>query len=172
MPDYELTVKLESGFTVKVRPLVPYYLDFVNDLHPYLDAPTRRVTLVGGDLYTIPYIIPSEPPTASSEDYEIYLASLHVLNHNAKVDQRRNRTRQDYLLSTCVTIVDGPVSIDSDDWLHSLLELNPDLDITNRKLLFLKSVVIGTVSDMEKIMRSAMYREVQEQEVVNALEKF
>jgi len=170
-------LQLSSGFTIEVRPLPPYYLDFMDDALPYLDPVKREIVLAAGDIHTINYTVPETPPDVSdAEEYALYVKHIEIAQKNQEILTIRDRSRRDYLLVSCVEVKEGPVDINDNEWLERLLtsmpEIEPPATPQKRKLMFLKAVVIGSQSDYAAIIQASLFQEVNMQGVTSALRGF
>ena len=171
------TFELSSGFTISVQPLPPYYTDFINDELPLQKYPKRKLTLAGGDVLEIDYKPPEEPvDAANTEEYELYVLWHSVDASNKEIAAKRDRAKRDFLLASCVTIDDGPISVEDDSWLQNLETAFDKFAISKhagkRRVLFLKACVIRTLTEYEAIIKSALYPEVTMQGITNALHSF
>lgn len=173
--EYGCELELISGFTVGVTPLAPYYMDFIDDTYPLPAMPKRKFTNVAGDVFELSYTPPDMPPDPDDDHdgYILYMEYLSARECAAEVDALRNRARRDFLISNCVHIVEGPVSLDSSEWLEQLEGGLPGYTVPDhygeRRLVFLKSVVITTLEDWEAIRDAAVYAEITFQGVATAL---
>ena len=179
MTDKTVNVRFElsSGFTVSVKPLPPYYLDFVEDKLPLEKFPMRKLNLASGESFDIDYIPPDKiPESSSTEEYELYLAFKSVEKKNAEIIRKRERLRSDFLLSNCVVVESGPVKFEDKDWVYRLEASLPDYKVPEhpgqRLLAFLKSNVITTIKEREIIVEVACFPEVNLQGIVDALQGF
>lgn len=172
------TFELSSGFTISVQPLPPYYIDFIEDEFPLEDYPKRKVMLVGGDTVELEYTPPEQMPDADNiEDYELYVKWHAVALENAGIMKLRERARRDFLLSTCVTIVSGPIDIASNEWVQKLEAAMPEgyevpTHPGKRILAFLKSQVIRSAPEYGAIIQATMFTEATMQGVGDALRGF
>lgn len=178
---YSTEYKLQSGFTVRVTPLVPYYMDVIEQILPEKKYPKRIIRNIAGDEFPIAYDPPDTPPLiANREEYDLYYEWLSVDQHNEELVDTRKALRSDYLLSTCIEIVDGPVDFDSDEWKlrveGAFQARGINFKMPSHKgaqlLFFLKSVVITSPDEKALLEQSAMYREVDMQGISNALHGF
>lgn len=168
---------LSSGFTISVKPLPPYYMDIIEDAIPLLDYPLRTVRLMAGDVDHWPYKPPSDLPDESdTEEYELYMRWCAADIGNEDRQRKRKRAKRDLLLSLCVTIDDGPSSVDDQDWVHRVEGAFEDFKVPThvgqRRLVFLKSQVILEISEFEMIAGLATYAEISMQGVSSAMEGF
>jgi hypothetical protein len=180
MDEVKTRLQLKSGYTVEVRPLPPYYMDFVETAIPYMDWPRRKLELISGDVVYQRYKPPKEPPLEEENlsEFLLYSYNLEVEEYNKTVDDRRKRAKQDFLFSNCVTVIDGPEDVASDDWVKrveaSFVEYNFKVPphYGARMLFFLKAVVIRHSDDATAILQAATFQEVSMQGVVSALQNF
>lgn len=168
---------LSSGFTISVKSLPPYYMDIVQDAIPLLDYPMRTVRLMAGDVDHWPYKPPDDPPNESdTEEFELYRRWHAADEGNRDRQEKRKRAKRDLLLSLCVTVEDGPFSVDDQDWVHRVEGAFEDFKVPKhvgrRELLFLKSQVILEISEFEMIMGLATYSEISMQGVTSAMEGY
>jgi len=178
MREFEVEMQLLSGFTIKVSPLTPYYLDFLDIVYPFKEHPKRQIKLAAGDVYETPFE-PDENTsyTPDHEDYEYYIKYIATDAYNADLEVTRARVREDYLLSTCVSVVDGPYDHTDANWKSRMEaafdELNwrvPKHDGALR-LIFIKSIM-RTQEERATVLDTALLREVSEQELSFALNMF
>jgi hypothetical protein len=174
---YSVTFELSSGFTIQVEPFPPYYVDFLDDLMPFKKYPKRKLTLAGGDVVEFEYTPPETPPDASDvEEYELYLLWHSVDEENKQITIMRDRAKRDYLLSHCVEIISGPVDINDNVWVERLEAAIPDIEISDhpgaRRLAFIKSVVVRTLAEYDKILAASLFPEVTMQGIMTALQGF
>lgn len=177
MTEYSKSLDLISGFTVIVKPLPPYYLDFIEDKYPFVDYPKRELTLAGGDILEIDYELPEQQPSADNiEEYELYVRWHAANNENVKLKALRDKTRRDFLLATCVTVQSGPVQESDPSWVIDIESAIEGYKVPThsgkRRVDFLKAVVIRSQGDLQKIVESAMFPEVTMQGIETALQGF
>lgn len=162
-----------------VRPLPPFYLDFIELVLPYKEQPKRRKRLIAGDWAEYPYTPPEEEPELSDvEEHDLWALAQDVEVFNTDVDKKRKSSRVDFLLSTCVDILDGPISIQDDSWVQDLegafptehfrVPTHPGI----RKVMFLKTRVITHVDDRDWILETATYKEVTMTGITVALQSY
>ena len=170
-------IDLTSGFTISVQPLPPYYADFIEDAYPYAEYPKRKLTLAGGDILEIDYSPPENPPDVTDTDeYELYIEWFSTKSLNDEITLKRERAKRDFLLASCVTIDHGPIDMSDDSWV-TMLEAAFDnyvipTHVGKRMLAFLKSCVIRTTSEYNRVMQAAMFPEVTMQGITTALRGF
>jgi len=170
-----IPIPLSSGFTVLVKPLPPYYLDFIEEQIPLLKYPSRKLKLLGGDTIEVEYILPESMPSAdNSEDYELYINYKATELKNKELEQERYRAKTDFLLSNCVVIQeDGPIDYKSDDWVTKLEASFENYKVPThpgkRMLAFLKSNVILKPEERDIIVSTSCYQEVNLQGIIDAL---
>jgi hypothetical protein len=168
--------KLSSGFTISVKPLSPYYMDFIEDVFKFPEYPKRKIKLTSGDIIDYEYIPPEIPPTDAGEDLDLYLKYKVVESNISKIEVYRKRAKMDFLLSTCVTIEDGPIDYASKDWEYRLEAAFPNYTIPThegkRRLAFLKGIAITSTTEMELVIQRCLHQEVDMQSIINALQGF
>lgn len=179
MTEVKTRLQMKSGYTVEVRPLPPYYMDFVETAIPFLEYPRRKLELVSGDVVYEKYKPPKEPPLeADLDEFLLWSYYQEVDDYNKTVDDRRKRARQDFLFSNCVTVIDGPEDVSSDDWVKRVEAAFVDQNFKvpphsgARMLFFIKAVVIRHMDDATAILEAATFQEVSMQGVVSALQNF
>ena len=182
VPEYATTRTLPSGFTIATTPLPPYYADIIEDIYPFRDPPVREITLHAGDVYEEPYEPPDEMPDPEDEEYyALWLRWHEVERYNEEIKKKKMKAKRDLLLSLCVHIIDGPVDIDSEDWIQRIeapfVEDDQQKDIVlqhkgQKHLLFLKYVVITDMESHKLIMDDATFKEVSLQGIGYALHGF
>jgi len=178
IPGHAIEYLTESGFKLSITPLPPYYMDVIGDMLPILDLPRREIILLAGDVMTEEFVIPENPPDEFEEDYELYLKTMDVKYRNEQINKKKVRAKRDMLLSICVHIIEGPISISDQEWKDNLeapfaedgrrLPKHPG----TLKLLFLKMIVLTNTEEMETILQLAIFREVTIQGISNALNNF
>lgn len=147
-------------------------------VYPLLELPKREIILLAGDKYYEDYQIPDEPPEPDSEDHELYVKTKYVLSRNEEIKGMRNRARRDLLLSTCIEIIDGPEKPEDEQWVQEVEAPFTDMDFQMpmhegfRRLLFIKMRVLTDTKDAADVQRLALYEEVTEQGISNALHGF
>jgi hypothetical protein len=175
---YELEFLTESGFSLEITPIPPYYLDIIEDVYPFLDYPTREIVLLAGDIIQQPYNPPEDEPDSEHEDYDIFHRWHDVDRHNTEIKRRRNRARRDLLLSLCIEIKDGPIDIEDPTWITNLEAPFGDTDFKvpehegQKKLMFLKYIVIRSTEEAGIVVQAAMYKEVTLEGISTALSGF
>lgn len=171
-----VVLDLPSGFTVRVRPMPPYYLDVVDDAMPLPEYPKRSITLVAGDVIYVDYTPPEQAPNADHEDYDLYMRWLAIDQARRDIGAARKRARMDFLLSTCVDILKGPLDYRNPGWIPKVEAAFPDYQVPEHKgkrlLIFLKTFVISSPDWMEIILRSALAEEATMQGITTALRGF
>jgi len=167
---------LSSGYEVFIEPLPPYYKDLVEQQFPLPEYPKRKIKLAAGDEVDWPYEPPEEPVDEAHEDYELYVKWHVVDKQREEITKLRNVARVDYLLSMCVTVVDGDFTVSDSDWVDRLEAAFTDFQVPKHKgkryLLFLKHVVVRTHEEMELILNMCTSPEVTMQGIINALRGF
>jgi hypothetical protein len=163
------TIELKSGFTVRITPLPPYYKDLIDDTIPLPDYPTRTITLAAGDEIDWPY----EP---KEEHFELYVRWKAVDIEREELAKLRNRARSDFLLSNCVSVVDGPYDVDDIEWAQKVEAAFEDWRVPThpgrRYLIFLRTQVLTDTEDLELVIRLSTAAEVTYQGVLHALRTF
>jgi len=172
-----IRLTLSSGFTVLVKPLPPYYLDFIDDQFPFLKYPQRKLKLAAGDIIEIEYLLPDAVPNNSNaEEYELYITYKTVESKNVEILKVRERARTDFLLSNCVIIEDGPIKFEDNDWVMRVEAAFPNYKVPEhpgkRMLAFLKSNVILTSEERATLVQTSCYQEVDLQGIIDALQGF
>lgn len=174
-----ITKKFPSGFTISVVPLPPYYMDVIKRALPDKEYPERKITNAFGDEFTVEYVLPKEEPPASDRyEHDLYWEWKSVEHYNKKVERKRKISQENFLLSMCVDVVDGPISINDEEWVQRIeapfvsegfkLPEHPGA----RRILFLKSVVITRPEEKEWLLNTAVYQEVEMQDIADALRNF
>lgn len=172
------TLTLESsGFTITITPMSPYYMDVIELAYKLKPAPQRRITLAGGDVYEFPFEPEDRVYVEGEDDYELWIQHKAVVAYNDNIASVRNRAREDFLLSTCVVVDDGPYTLD-DVWrtnIEASLRENGwrmPVHIGEQRLLFLKTAVIRSAAERELVVKTCLYMEVTEPELSLALSMF
>jgi hypothetical protein len=170
-------IPLSSGFVVLVKPLPPYYLDFIDQELPLKPYPKRKLRLASGSTIDVDYQPPDELPKAEDkEEYELYLTYRIALQDNVKLTEQRNVIRVDFLVANCVEIISGPIEFDSIDWVNRLEAAFPDYKVPThagkRMLAFMKSNVILLPEERNAIVKIACFQEVNLQGIIDALQGF
>ena len=165
---------MSSGFTILVKPLPPYYLDFIDEQIPLQELPKRKLHLASGDVIEIEYLPPEAVPDSENvEEYELYLEYKATIDKNLELDKKRERARSDFLLSNCVYIESGPIDFNSQDWVTRLEASFQNYSVPQhpgkRLLAFLKSNVILHTEERSAIVETACFQEVNLQGIIDAL---
>lgn len=166
---------LASGFTISVKPLPPYYMDWIDDVYPVPEYPKRQIKLMTGDTDYWPYKPPDiQPSEDNREEYELYQRWLVADAARGDIENKRNRARRDFMLSNCVTVVAGPYTMDDPEWLENVeapfvASKRVPMHKGYRKLLFIKTQVIVTLDDWVRVSQTATYEEVAMSGVVAAM---
>jgi hypothetical protein len=160
-----------------VLPLPPYYKDIVESALPLPDLPRRKIRLVAGDYVYVDYALPEIAPSESDADYDLYMKYVSVISKRQEVQLAREKARVDYLLSTCVSIVSGPIDFDDfEAWIPMVEAAFESYSVPEHKgkryLVFLKTFVIKSVEWMELILETCLNKEVSVQGISNALHTF
>lgn len=140
--------------------------------------PTVEIMLASGDIYHHKYDIPAEPPPEEDIDgTALYYKALHVIEFNTQQNVLRNKAKRDFLLSTCVHIINGPERYEDDDWVSELEAFAPGKYVVPthpgaRRLLFIKMRVLIYSDELERVMAIATYQEVSESGIGHALSSF
>lgn len=173
-----ITRTLDSGFTISVVPMPPYYMDVIDNVYTKKQYPKRVYTNTAGDSFTLDY----QPPETLSDDADdidrdLFYEWQHVKQYNKDLDQKKLKAREDFLLSMCVDITDGPVDITDRDWQERVEAVfGEGFKVPKHpgalRLLFLKAVVITSPDDKEWIIQTALFKEVSMQDISYALHNF
>jgi len=168
-------IDLSSGFTINVKPLPPYYNDFIEDALPLVSLPKRTLHLKAGDEVQVEYIEPEEFPT-DAEEQELYLLYKTAVKDNEEIERKRSRTKINFLLINCIEIVDGPVQEGDSSWSDRVQQSLPGyklpVDPGLLHVAFLKSQVITTQLELDTVLSICFHPEVNIQGIVNALSHF
>lgn len=171
-------IDLQSGFTVRVKPLPPYYKDLINDNFPLRDYPTRKIRLAAGDVVDWPYKPSEEEPSKDDEDYDLWITWHAVDRDREDTEKQRTRARNDFLLANCVEVLEGPVDFEDDEWVYKVEAAFQEQNYTvpehpgARLLVFLKTQVITDPTEFEVLVQLSIAPEVRMQGVLNALRGF
>jgi len=167
---------LSSGYDVFIEPLPPYYKDLIDQQFPLPKYPQRQIKLLAGDVVDWPYEPPDEELPEDHEDYDLYMMWHTVDRQRKDIIELRNVARVEYLLSMCVTVLDGPYKVEDEEWVDRIEAAFPNFHVPThkgkRRLLFLKHVVIRTNEEMELILNMCTSPEVTMQGVITALHGF
>lgn len=167
---------LSSGFRIFVKPLPPYYIDLLDDQLPLPQYPKRAIKLAAGDVVYWDYKPPSEEPSPSDEDFELYARWREVDELRRDIIKDRELVKRKFLLSNCVSILDGPFKLESKDWVARVEAAFPNFVIPEhpgkRRLIFIQTQIITTIDEMEAVLASAIATEVTMQGITNALRGF
>ncbi|KKN38125.1 hypothetical protein LCGC14_0756470 [marine sediment metagenome] len=166
-----------SGFSLEITPLPPYYMDIIDDVYPYKEYPKRNIELLAGDVITEDYELPDEKPDEDDEDYPLWLKHKETESYNAKLDDTIVRVRRDLLLSLCVTVKDGPINIEDQQWIDKVeAPFKGDYTIPEdpglRRLVFIKYMALAHMTDADNVIQQAMFQEVTLQGIGQALDGF
>jgi hypothetical protein len=169
------TLKLSSGFVIELKPLSPYYLDFIEDQFPLPKFPSRKIILASGDTIDFEYTLPKAAPE-DVEELELYLRYKQAEFERNDVEVLRNRARRDFLLATCVYVKEGPIDFDDKEWEGRVEAAFPKFTVPTHKgkrmLTFLKAIVITTAEEMDLVLQGCLYQEVDMQSIFDALQGF
>lgn len=169
-------IPLRSGFKVRIRPLPPYYKDLIDDTIPLPEYPVRIITLASGDVVEWPYEPKEEHADPEHEDYELYVKWKSTDDEVARLEKIRKKSRMDFLLSSCVDVVDGPYDVDDIEWAQRLEAAFEDWSVPThpgrKYLIFLKTQVITDADEMELIVSLSTAAEVTMQGILSALRGF
>lgn len=167
---------LQSGFRIFVKPLPPYYIDLIDDQLPLPQYPKRAIKLLAGDIVYWDYNPPEDPPDESSEDFELYARWREVDELRQELEKEREIVKRKFLLSNCVTVLDGPFKIDGKDWVDRVEAAFPNFSMPThegkKRLIFLQTQVITSVEEMRLVLTSSIAPEVTMQGISNALRGF
>lgn len=142
---------------------------------PHPPLPKRRVVLAAGDVAEYDYVMPDVEPPSGDEDYPLYIKTVAAKQSRTDIDKQRHVARTDFLLSMCVNVKDGPISITDESWVQSLEAAFVDYGYRlskhpgARKLAFIKYVVITSKEDRDWILESATYAEVSMPGIASAM---
>ena len=166
---------LTSGFTIRVKPLPPYYNDFIEDALPLKPLPKRKLHLAAGDILDVEYIKPESFPDDTSEQ-ELYVLYVTAEDENKVIEAQRQKYKMNFLINNCIEIMDGPCKIDDPEWVATLERSLPNYKVPTdpglRYVAFVKTQVIATQIEMDEILTSCMFPEVNMQGIINALSHF
>jgi hypothetical protein len=166
---------LTSGFTIVVKPLPPYYNDFIEDALPLVELPKRKLHLKAGDSIDVEYIEPKEFPTDIDEQ-ELYLRYKTAVKDNELIDKQRARTKINFLLTNCIDVVSGPIEEMDYAWKDRIALSLPNyklpVDPAMLHIAFIKSQVITTQVELDAVLSACFYPEVNIQGIINALGHF
>jgi hypothetical protein len=167
-------IPLSSGFVVNIRPLPPYYADFIDDALPLVPLPKRKLTMVA-ETVEVEYIEPESFPTETSEQ-ELYLLYKTAQDKNKEIEKLREKQKMKFLLLNCLDILDGPFKIEDPKWVSRLESALPNFhvpaDPSERMVIFIKSQVITTQPELDEIINASLFPEVDMQGIINALSHF
>lgn len=184
MTEFREKLKTFSGFTISVKPVCPYYMDFLEELLPLKDDPVRTIDLAGGDSYDIPFewdeslVGENGVYSVDHEDYGLSVEYVAVQAYNAKIMGLRSNAREDYLLATAIDVIDGPIDISDSEWKHDVEGAFVDTGFSlprhpgALKIWFLKTQVITLPQERSRIIEKATHKEVSEVELLQSLGKF
>lgn len=169
-------VTMASGFTVRVKPMPPYYKDLIDEIIPMPEYPDRQISLMSGDVVGIPYTPPEKPVEPSDADYDLYMRWMAVDARRKEIEIDRKKARSNFFIVNCVSIADGPVDINSEEWVYRVEAAFPNYKVPThpgkRLLVFLKTQVITKPEEMELLVEKSTYPEVSMQGILNALRGF
>jgi hypothetical protein len=175
---YTTELETQSGYVLEITPLPPYYADIIDDLYPFMDYPKRAIELLAGDVYYQDYEMPAEPPDDDDDDFHLYYKYKDAEEYNDKLTGIRARVKRDMLLSLCVDVIDGPEDIEDTAWAEDIEAAVADqnykvpTDYGQRKLMFLKYVILTNKHDIDTVLRTSMFQEVTIPGIGRALEGF
>ncbi len=132
--------------------------------------------LAAGDVADWPYEPTKEAEDPGHEDHQLYLKWKSIERERELTNIKRDRARKDFLLSTCVDVLDGPIEFESEDWMDKVEAAFEDYVVPEhygkRLLVFLKTQVITTPEEFEMILGYSLSQEVSMQGIIRALQGF
>jgi len=182
------TLKVPSGFTLKVGRLPPFMFDLlerddIKDTGPMIIK--VKLLSINKPEANLTQDWPYEPPTDDegnilkldrdeSPQAWVYYQQwrLHEKDRQDRA-QLRSQERWNLLMVNSVEILDGPIDIDEDSWLEPLLYLISDpKSVGERKLVFFKTKVITGKSTKDVINKLAFVEEVTVEGLKLAFDSF
>lgn len=163
-----------NGYVLNIKTLCPYYLDFIDQVCPYIPHPKRKITLLAGDVIEVDYKLPQSPPDELDEDYDLYYSYVSVVEQNEERKKLRDALREDFLLLQCIHVVEGPTKYTDTEWeeeLNASIGLEVPTSSQKRRLYHLKYCVIQ-LHEKNDIMNMCLYKEVSMADISNAVESF
>jgi len=156
-PGYTV-LKIPSGFTLKLKRLPPFIAETADNKEIEDPGPFRitvKLLQINMPEAHLEQEILYEPPTDDEGNYVIpdrekdpsgwvYYKEWEA-HESKRVDlvRIRGRRRWDFIMLNSIEIVDGPFSLEDQEWLEPLLYMAEEpKSIGERKLLFLKTQVI------------------------------
>ncbi len=171
----EPTYRLSSGYTIRVRTLGPYALDPIRDQHRDPGPYTYKVkTAAEGEVDFI-YEPPKDgPPEPGGDEYDLYMAWQAHERRRLVIGQNFERAAREFMMLNCIDIVDGPVSVDDEDWLRRLEgRVDPPVTWADRLLLFMQTRVFAVpVEEWFGLKEMLVAPEVDMESIFNALRRF
>lgn len=159
-------LKIPSGYTIKVKRLPPFLFDLKQGADLKDPGPFKITIKVLEKLKPPGYDqeILYEPPKDDEgrvycpdrEEHEqawVYFQQwrAHEADRNDRY-QLRIEMQWDLALVNCIAVLDGPDDMTDDDWFEPLLEfIEGPTSLGARKVLFLKSQVIGDIQTRDVI---------------------
>lgn len=163
-----------NGYEIEIKRLCPYYLDFLDEVLPYIDLPKRKIRLISGDVIEVDYKFPDEEPDELDEDYDLYYLYLSTVQRNDAIRQDRDILREDFLLLQCINVISGPTSYEDKEWkeeLRASIGFEVPTDPYKQKLYHLKYCVIQA-DEKEHILNYCLYKEVSMAQISKAMDTF
>lgn len=176
-----VTMRLPSEYVVCVKRVGPYAFDPIYDREDLQDPGPMKITIKlmeklrpPGVEQEIVYGPPDEMPD-KEEHPQAWIYYQQWLEHRVKrhdVAVRLTRARMEMVLVLAVNVQEGPIMVDSDEWLKPLLGLVDEPQTYGKRLLlFLKTQVVRTPLTADIIREIAIIKEVTIQGIKQALDK-
>jgi len=173
---------LPSGFDITVTRLPPFMSDCLKKGELLEDpGPFKIIVLLMAKLrppgveQEIEYVPPSEEPDKDEfpEEYMYYHQFIAHEKKRRTIQVVNSNTRMDNTLLTCVTVNDGPVSLDDDDWLKRLEgRIIEPVTYSDRLLLFYKLKVLTSLTTIEVVRDLTIVEEVTMEGLLKAFDSF
>jgi len=181
-------IKVPTEYTLKITRLPPFLTQFAETEETKDPGPMKITVLLLAKirppgieqeiLYEPPVDengVPKAPDKESHQQAWEYFQQWRT-HEQDRVDRRALLAyrRWDILFANCVTVLDGPKKIEDDEWLVHLLPFidSEPSNITERKLLFLKTQVIAPDIVRSVIERLTLTEEVTIEGIKKAFDSF
>ena len=171
--------RLSSGYAITVKTLGPFTLDPLRarwkDPGPFTYKVETKGEGVVDFLYDPPKTPPPPPLEGNQEEWALYQAYLAHERKRKVILEGFERDSTALVMLNCFEIVDGPGSVEDDEWLE---RLGPFLDAppkskAERLLLFYKTQVFAIpFEEWAAIRQVCVAPEVDLESIFNALEMF
>ncbi len=173
--------KTQSGYIIRVKKVGPFVFQELRNLYNVDRSPFERSIDVPetGATLKFPYQPPSEEPDRETdvEEWTLYHEYRNWLESFEADTATYTKSRNELLLNLAITSIKHPdisVSheIEEGSWIEYLEGSGISVDDTNRRYLFLKTMVLGDEQDYLDVIQLAIAEEVTLGDIMRAFEYF